>query len=627
MAGLKTLLGLYPKTAVYEGKRKQLTDEYNALAEFEKSEELARYKELEQYTKSGDFASQKKYLLNLRYKDSEEFKQESEFNQLKSDSEIKLYFKTKGSALLKLYFEIHDSKKLARYHELDKFIQSSEYLTVKNFYNQSPSKRFEQSDPGKDFAEYEAKLKSDKIQGSLKFVNNKLYKDFEAIKNSEKLARYEELKKYITSSAFSSKQNSMKKQEFLASEDGALLKEFQLLSKAKDLRNYFKHINSPYFNAFKQVTESGELESFLELKNYYQSVDFKQKRQEIEKKTFKHTDEYKLLLEFNQLKNDPEIKKYLAFSKSKDLQNFNSIDKSQKLEKYNSLKVYTESQDFLEKKKYLTMSPKLRWKQSEAFSLEQEFEQIKNSQKIKWYFKYINHKKFNWFRTWQVTFEDDFDSGKLDRNKWLTRYYWGEEMLQDSYSLFNEKHCITDGKNLEFDGSSLKIITRKEEAEGKIWDLEMGFVPYYFKYTSGLINTSKSFRQLHGIFEAKIKIGDNPQVLNAFWMVGDKMLPHIDILNAQSKCGFGLISDLENKFGKTLGRNKFASDYYIYSMEWSSNSIIWKINGLEVATFKGNNIPKEEMYISLNAGLYSDLEFGLPSTMAVDWVRCYSLKK
>jgi hypothetical protein len=29
------------------------------------------------------------------------------------------------------------------------------------------------------------------------------------------------------------------------------------------------------------------------------------------------------------------------------------------------------------------------------------------------------------------------------------------------------------------------------------------------------------------------------------------------------------------------------------------------------------------MYISLNGGLFDDIESGLPATMEVDWVRCY----
>jgi beta-glucanase (GH16 family) len=213
--------------------------------------------------------------------------------------------------------------------------------------------------------------------------------------------------------------------------------------------------------------------------------------------------------------------------------------------------------------------------------------------------------------------------GKLDRNKWITRYFWGEELLNESYSLKHEKHCITDGKNLEINRSIIRIVTKKEKIDGKIWDPEIGFAPHEFMYSSGLVNTGKSFKQTYGLFEAKIKIADNPHILNAFWMVGDRMVPHIDIVNAQKNCSFGAISGESTNFRKSIGRKRFSADFYIYTMEWTNSEITWKINGLEVASLKGNIIPQDEMYISLNGGLFDDIESGLPATMEVDWVRCY----
>lgn len=624
MAGLKTLLGLYPKTDAYEGKRKQLANEFAALSEFETSDELARYKELEQFVGSGEFASQRKDLLTLQYKNSEEYKKESEFLKLKSDKEIKLYFKTKNSPLLKLYYEIHDSKKLSRFKELENYIKSEEYLKIKKYYSQSGSTRFSQSEAGKTLADFLARQKSEKIKAYQKIASNKLLNNYLSVQKSDKPARFEELKKIIGSAQFSSKKSSMKKADFIASEEGIQFAEYLSLSKSKEIKNYYKLASSPNLSIYNQMNDSGEYEAFLELKKHIESPAFKQQRLEIERKTFKDSPEYKLEAEYKQLGNDTELKKYFSFAKSKELQNYNAIHESAKLEKYNTLKEYTEGHAFAEKKKYLTMSPKLRWKQSEPYARLVEFEQLKNSEKIRWYFKFRDHKKFAWFRTWQTTFEDDFDLGKLDRNKWITRYYWGEELLNESYSLFHEKHCITDGKNLEFNGSNLRIITKKENVEGKIWDPEMGFVPHDFNYSSGLINTGKSFRQSKGLFEAKIKLANNPNILNAFWMVGENMMPHIDIVNAQHKCGFGVITG-ENNFTKTAGRSRFSNDFYIYSMEWDSNQISWKINGLEVATMKGN-IPQDEMYVSLNAGLYTDLEMGLPASMEIDWIRCYSRK-
>jgi beta-glucanase (GH16 family) len=108
-------------------------------------------------------------------------------------------------------------------------------------------------------------------------------------------------------------------------------------------------------------------------------------------------------------------------------------------------------------------------------------------------------------------------------------------------------------------------------------------------------------------------------------MVGDSMLPHIDIVNAQKKIALG-ISGIENKARKLLGRKKFASDFYIYSMEWNAEKICWKINGLEVTSVK-QAIPAEPMYVTLNSGLYTEAESNLPSIMEIDWIKCYRQKE
>ncbi len=477
MAGLKTLLGLFPKTNDYEQKRKQLEEEYHALNEYENSEELGRYKEVEQFLKSDEFKLVQKELLGLKYKGSEESNKENELKLLKKDKSLKLYFKTKSSEALANYERMVNSHSLNRFDELKSFVESS------------------------DFASFKASTK---------------------------------------------------------------------------------------------------------------------------KKEFKESEQFGKLQEFKQLKKDSQIKAYYKFKSSSQLQNYNTIIDSDKLKRFEELKQYVVSQDFLDRKKYLSLAPKTRWQQSEAYKKEEEFKALQKAEKIQWYFKNKGHKKFDWFNTWNLTFEDNFDAGKLDRNKWITRYYWGEEMLQESYSLANEKHCITDGNNLEFNAGVLKISTRKEVAEGKIWNPEVGFAPHTFDYTSGLINTGKSFRQKYGLFEAKIKVSNNQNVLNAFWMVGDKNLPHVDVLKSLKKSSLGVQTDSSSQ-QKFLSRSKFASDYHVISLEWTADKMVWMINGLDVKTIT-NNIPQEEMYVAFSAGLYNEISNGLPSSMEIDWVRCYSRK-
>ncbi len=209
----------------------------------------------------------------------------------------------------------------------------------------------------------------------------------------------------------------------------------------------------------------------------------------------------------------------------------------------------------------------------------------------------------------------------------MTRYFWGDKMLDDTYSLEYEKHAYTDGENLDFSGGALKILTKKEVKEGKAWNPMVGFMPTTFNYTSGLISTGKSFRQQYGLFEAKIKIHDNKNIINAFWMIGENILPHIDIVNADKKVYLRKLSGDAatevKKYTKQLSREKLSADYIIYAVEWLPDKIVWKINGMEIAS-TSTDIPKEEMYLVLSSGLYKDVNGTvLPSEMIIDYVRVY----
>lgn len=66
------------------------------------------------------------------------------------------------------------------------------------------------------------------------------------------------------------------------------------------------------------------------------------------------------------------------------------------------------------------------------------------------------------------------------------------------------------------------------------------------------------------------------------------------------------------------------NEFYIYSIEWSKDKIVWKINDIVVAE-QSDNIPAEAMYINFSSHLKKEIDSTkLPATMQIDWVRCYS---
>jgi beta-glucanase (GH16 family) len=105
-------------------------------------------------------------------------------------------------------------------------------------------------------------------------------------------------------------------------------------------------------------------------------------------------------------------------------------------------------------------------------------------------------------------------------------------------------------------------------------------------------------------------------------------VPHIDIVNANKKVilgnAWGDPRDLKSikRFSRSYKKSKLSSGFFIYTLEWTPQKLVWKINGMEVAS-SGQGIPEEPMYIVLSAGIQREPEDVLPAKMEADWVRCF----
>lgn len=359
---------------------------------------------------------------------------------------------------------------------------------------------------------------------------------------------------------------------------------------------------------FLAYKNSEELARFEELDKIVNTSDFKSRVKAIKSQKFKTTEEYK------------KEREYLSLRKSKN------PDSQQKLKE---LEAYVNSEEFKKVKDYMALKPKAKYEQSKEYKQEQEYLELKNSEKITWFKKLQKKNEFESLKKWELTFEDDFKEGSLDTGKWMTNYYWGEKLLKDTYALPGDKHIYTKGKNLEFADSVLKIVTRKEQVSGKAWDPVMGFKPQDFDYTSGLISTGKSFRQQYGRVRAKIRMSRAP-VRQAMWMVSDRILPHIDVAKVEGGKVFhgNFWGNIAEKGGvrkkiKKKGAGRFTSDFFIYSVEWSPEKIVWKINE-KVIMSQTQGIPQDPLYLVFSAGVSKGiLESQLPSTMEIDWVKVY----
>jgi beta-glucanase (GH16 family) len=453
------------------------------------------------------------------------------------------------------------------------------------------------------------------------------YQEFLRFKDSEEYKNFLELKAFVDSGEPQRAKIEYNKIIYKNSDEYKSESEYLQLKKRKQVRNYFLIKDSQTLADYNSVELSGKPIQFLEYKEAVESPEYRNLRKEHKKN---NSEEYQKELAYHQLRKDSDVKKYFRLKKWKPLIDYFELEGSDTIARYFELENYITSSEFIDRKKYLLS--KNKYEHSEAFKKLSEFNSLKKSKKIIWFNSVVNSNKFDEIKRWELTFNDEFNDNRLNTGVWLTRYFWGEALLNTSYSLSGDLNAFSNGKNIQISDSILKIKTVKEKADGLAWDQKFGFAPKSFDYTSGIINTGQSFRQLYGRFEAKIKFAMVPGVYHSFWLVGDKMLPHIDIVRqngAKSPSVQGSIywqdskRNKPNKQKSSIGGFNFNSNFYILGVDWSPTKMVWKINGIPFFE-TDKNLPNAPVYIVLSSGVLSNpIESNLPATLEVDWVRCW----
>ena len=501
------------------------------------------------------------------------------------------------------------SEQLARYNELNELVNSAGFEQKKK---ELESLKYKNSDEYNKEREYLSLQKSRDIVLYFKTLSGSNLKRFQELNGSEKIKEFEILEKYIQSSEFREKKR-MKPITFKNTEEFKKQIEYNALKSDSEIKGFLKLKDKENTKKSKVVLR------YEELKALTKSSEFIAKKN-MKPITFKDTEEYKKLREYNRIKSSTEIKAFYKFKESKEYANYLNTHDSGRIKRHAELKEYISSDEFRKRKSYLL--DKKRFEKTEMFKEVQEYTSLKKKEDIIWYFKVKDSNKFDILKNRELSFSDEFDDDRLDTKKWLSNYYWGEKLLHDRYSVESDLQAYTEKDNFELRNSVLKITTKPQKITAKVWSADKGFTTKEFNYTSGIVCTGASFRQKYGTFTAKIKLGD-PNAKNAFWMLTDKITPHIDVCRtSKGKVWFDYFTTKESNL-KTSIRSKYASGFYIFTLEWSSDKLVWKINNTVVFT-QTTDVPQEPMYVLLSGGL--DKPINGMNSMEVDWIRVYKLK-
>ncbi len=599
------LFGKIKDVETIENQRKKLADDFEQFKQIEKSEELKAFLELQDWVNSEAFKKKKAEIESLTFKGSKEYNQIKELKSLQKSTKIKRYFKIEGSSDLKRYEKLTDSEKLNEYYALLEYIKEGQFKKEKQ------------------------EIKSQIFKGS---VEEKHWLDFKKLRKLAGIKAYNELNGSEVLKKHELFAGSEKLKEFVAlrnapEKDKQKQKACKALKRDPEIKAYFKFEKSKKLKLYHETSNSRELAQYYELKTYVESDEFKKREAFLnDKKKFEKSEAFKKQQRFKELAADNDVRFVLKFGKSALYKNYLDVKNSFDLKRYFELTEITKTDEFLKRKAYL--EDKKRWEKTEEFKKQQEWIKQKTEPQFVLYFKYKGTTDFDVLKNRELVFEDNFSASELDKAKWSNINFLSEKLLGDSYSMPGDLQVFANGKNCKT-GGQLTILVKKERAEGKVWQMPAGFVPAVFDYTSDLVSNSKSCQLEEGIFEAKIKFNPVKQVVSSFYLSGEKNTPRINLLEMGTKNHLGISTLGENGKVHLSGidiSNLKPNRWYIFTVEKTGNSIVWKINETEVFSIQNTtlNFP---LHINAATLVVYDIDNSkLPVNFEIAWVKCYRRK-
>lgn len=449
------------------------------------------------------------------------------------------------------------------------------------------------------------------------------FEHFNQVDASQKLVRYNELTAITADKDFKARVLKLRTEKFSSTKAFADFREYENLRKSSDIKGYYKFKEKNLDVRLEEAKKSVNYRTFLDLSEVIKTPEFRAAQAA---KKFKKSEFYPTFKEYKRTAKSSERKFVDKTVNSAAYNNFRAVDGSERLKRFETLESYIKSNEFISFR--CEMEDPKRYEKSQECALIKELEALQKDKELLWYFEQKKNDAFADIRKWDETFIEDFDSQADFEKRWMVGYYWGKVLMGDTYSLDGERQAFTKD-NVNCFNSVATITTRPEKVQGKRWTLNnsLGFVTDEFDYTSAVINTGASHRQQYGRFDFKVKASNSQPITHNIWMVGEKMSPQINVAQfTNSRKGFsaGLLSNQNRNTVNITGAN-FSSDYYIISLMWSPDRLVWSVNGVEVHTLRGN-VPQEPMYIVLSSNITSEGKVQ-DGQFCIDWVKCYTWHK
>lgn len=218
---------------------------------------------------------------------------------------------------------------------------------------------------------------------------------------------------------------------------------------------------------------------------------------------------------------------------------------------------------------------------------------------------------------YRLVFDDEFVGPTLDP-KWMPSLPWGNTNRA-------ELEYYTPA-NLSQDAGVLTLTARQQNLHGK-------------PYTSGAINSSKSYSFTYGWIETRAQIPSGQGLWSAFWLgtmvrgLNDE-IDIMEILGSDPSRGYavlhyGTATDRKASIVPYLGPD-FSAGFHTFAVDWEPDALVWYVDGVEKRRIT-QNIPSHPMCIITSLTVGGQKSWSgppnkytvFPADLNVDYIRVF----
>ena len=234
----------------------------------------------------------------------------------------------------------------------------------------------------------------------------------------------------------------------------------------------------------------------------------------------------------------------------------------------------------------------------------------------------------------ELTKEFNFDTD-IGISDWQTTRLWGNDTLING----EQQYYITplQGQSpFQIEDGVLSITA--SQTPDRLADLARGR-----PFISGHLSSRDSFSQLHGYFEARIRLSSVEGIWPTFMLLPDpsqeyvEFYPELTVMETVHKAMMNSVyyasmhTDIGGKIdtdSSPVTTNQDLTDWHTYGVKWDQESIVWYFNGDEVKRVEtpADWTQPRHLVLTLSVGGWAgdpDLS-NFPASMYIDYVRAYS---